>query len=1534
MDSNTGTRRSGRRRAAPPEFNNFEMGRGTRNTGSRLNVVTQSQSQSQSQSHSQNHRRRGSGSDGRTSQRRRLENNNSDVSAEEEEEHSSGVTSIRASARINNRGVGIRNDARYRIQQQGPRQEGANTIAPELRICYCDRNEQPSDCKECIPGVSNCETHETVKCDDLNCTFQCHLGCIRSMKGQPNMTTFRCLDHEQEIPHIHLPYNTRGGGPQSVARNTLRMGIENDLSLNFRTVIKHCANVVKSLEECNVPEEKIEALKNHDPLPYPEIVGMDVSKKLEHAKYGRRFEVSMLQFKTGICACCGWTAPAHQDSMFIGKNAPSTPLSRHHLKDMLKDAWECNCLGFCKGQQFYGQMRTTEIAVFRSHHKDDNGIPMIPAEGEGLQTKVKLCSICYQENKSVASDPNHMERSLGIGRMFSIRNGFGGGEIPLQPPATALDEEIRRKLTLGQELKHELHTCTAVEEAAVRQIAVLQNIVALKEGNLSTKGNTFMVWQRSMLHLILPNLPSECHYIVIRRNQATTRENRMKQTKFKRQKIERILELLVQTVEGVWKPTDSFGLTIDNQRLLQWPESGDITDVNISVQIFESDEEGNIVNDNDGRLQDGGDMGPSPLQNGEQELETYETTMNYTAVGAGNNDMVDVEMREAVARIAEQQQQRVGTEGDRPTRIAAVFNQTDVLKTDGFVDMGKTPYSWARAFPSLFIPEFVYMPEEGNWKWIIRHDLTGWSNIREKKVEPLKWFEQEMWRYDAAPAAHPIFALALYNYKTSTALQAQGVYAVNTSDIDPNMTVESILASSGEGATAAVVKSLVNAAHCYSSSVAGSPRYWRATTFEFEAIHHFNSYILKKEASFFLTNSLADHHEYPLRLLLHNYVTSIRQHGRVPEGLEEILTNDSAFSKAAQTYKTVVTHYFSTKLELWYNIVLHNVTGLDVVALVSEFATGRGAIHGHSSGGSSSNNCTAEITTVLHELAWNLHIALEEVDQYIIATWPDEDIVKVKTEYVTGVDVRENILQRTAEGGGVWETFLATERRLLKAAGNGIGRDLETRWGHSALHHGAFPQDWVKPGGLESSGYRHNFDGMISAKDVLDRKELKMMKFEREDALRKRRVNICNHCGTHRCSGYCLKDKKLTVQFDPDNEDHVVVARSTPNRELAEGHGVIKITEQECRMFNTNPIKYDPSGENNLTGSVPFCFEPELSFDKNSCPRFVARRNHPRILEQPHVAEYFGANNDIQHILINASFTRTMEKLDNNFDAYIGYYRNLLALGKGGLEHHSGSNTAIKYMTGYCCKGGSSTQAYNNMLNDVTNAYCERDENVDKTVRSIIAKHMSELMKGTSVTRDQAQYMLAGGALKRNTFGTIRKCSVNSVNVNDLVEDTASRSSFTWRNVLYHYIRRGPVLTDVDLYIFCAKHWPSEEKWRPVLFYRFYSTATWPLDEKYAKWIVTIYYPWEVSIEQLLVPTIEGDLSTYAKYLMESIMTGKFQNHSVTLEIMRAKMNVKKVNISESNLPNSAAEDTPREIEMMKGCKRLVIMQHNTTLVG
>ena len=35
------------------------------------------------------------------------------------------------------------------------------------------------------------------------------------------------------------------------------------------------------------------------------------------------------------------------------------------------------------------------------------------------------------------------------------------------------------------------------------------------------------------------------------------------------------------------------------------------------------------------------------------------------------------------------------------------FEQPNVLPTKGFANMTKTPYAWARAFPTVFIPSYI-----------------------------------------------------------------------------------------------------------------------------------------------------------------------------------------------------------------------------------------------------------------------------------------------------------------------------------------------------------------------------------------------------------------------------------------------------------------------------------------------------------------------------------------------------------------------------------------------------------------------------------------------------------------------------------------------------------------------------------------------------------------------------------------------------------------------------------------------------------
>ena len=57
-------------------------------------------------------------------------------------------------------------------------------------------------------------------------------------------------------------------------------------------------------------------------------------------------------------------------------------------------------------------------------------------------------------------------------------------------------------------------------------------------------------------------------------------------------------------------------------------------------------------------------------------------------------------------------------------------------------------------------------------------------------------------------------------------------------------------------------------------------------------------------------------------------------------------------------------------------------------------------------------------------------------------------------------------------------------------------------------------------------------------------------------------------------------------------------------------------------------------------------------------------------------------------------------------------------------------------------------------------------------MKSLVAQHMNEIAGSMSIPRDQASYLLSGGIMKRNSFGTPMKCSVNSVDVDSIGNDT------------------------------------------------------------------------------------------------------------------------------------------------------------------
>ena len=94
--------------------------------------------------------------------------------------------------------------------------------------------------------------------------------------------------------------------------------------------------------------------------------------------------------------------------------------------------------------------------------------------------------------------------------------------------------------------------------------------------------------------------------------------------------------------------------------------------------------------------------------------------------------------------------------------------------------------------------------------------------------------------------------------------------------------------------------------------------------------------------------------------------------------------------------------------------------------------------------------------------------------------------------------------------------------------------DIMTKYfGMSAVHIGHAPKEYVMPGGKQSMGYRSSYLGMQTRRDVLNLNEVSFAKFQREETLYDRKVNLQNQCLSHCCSDYCLRIVgTYTVEFD------------------------------------------------------------------------------------------------------------------------------------------------------------------------------------------------------------------------------------------------------------------------------------------------------------------------------------------------------------------------------------------------------------------
>ncbi len=143
--------------------------------------------------------------------------------------------------------------------------------------------------------------------------------------------------------------------------------------------VDHLCGVIKA--------ETLKAILGSHPRPFPTPKPMDSELRRKHALYGWRFELQILQISIATCSCCGRTKPFGTDPWMNEKWISQGNFQRKHLIDRYYDAYQCGCLLFCKGEQFYCWNRRNQMKVYENEHFGTK--PDAP--------NAKLCKQCYGE---------------------------------------------------------------------------------------------------------------------------------------------------------------------------------------------------------------------------------------------------------------------------------------------------------------------------------------------------------------------------------------------------------------------------------------------------------------------------------------------------------------------------------------------------------------------------------------------------------------------------------------------------------------------------------------------------------------------------------------------------------------------------------------------------------------------------------------------------------------------------------------------------------------------------------------------------------------------------------------------------------------------------------------------------------------------------------------------------------------------------------------------------------------------------------
>ena len=77
------------------------------------------------------------------------------------------------------------------------------------------------------------------------------------------------------------------------------------------------------------------------------------------------------------------------------------------------------------------------------------------------------------------------------------------------------------------------------------------------------------------------------------------------------------------------------------------------------------------------------------------------------------------------------------------------------------------------------------------------------------------------------------------------------------------------------------------------------------------------------------------------------------------------------------------------------------------------------------------------------------------------------------------------------------------------------------------------------------------------------------------------------------------------------------------------GEWMVTDTKYDCRFDFGRKQLFDHSGENNLTEGNPAVHSPTIYIGHRKQPKFISKRNHPHVLQQPVSVLDWGCNSDM-----------------------------------------------------------------------------------------------------------------------------------------------------------------------------------------------------------------------------------------------------------------------------------------------------------------